>query len=100
MLRNRIGSSTELEPVEQESYVPAVVSSYAVPQSVEAPGDSIGLDALTGALWRKKWTIAAMALLGLMAGLAISLVIKPTYRARASLQLEGMNNDPFMPISP
>jgi uncharacterized protein involved in exopolysaccharide biosynthesis len=57
-----------------------------------------------GALWERKVIIAGMACLGLLGGLLVTSVTTPTYRARASLELEGFNNDQFLrevaPISP
>lgn len=80
------------------------VAGYAVPHASGRNQDSVGLNVLTAALWRRKVLIAGAAMAGLLAGLAIALLTTPKYRARASLQLEGFNNDQFLsevgPISP
>src|SRR5579862_6750991 len=94
----------QLEPPPTETYVPAVVNSYTIPSLAPAPTDPVGLNELTAALWRGKWIIAAMMILGLAAGLGVSRLRTPTYRARTSLQLEGFSSDQFLrdvaPVSP
>jgi capsular exopolysaccharide synthesis family protein len=69
----------------------------------EAREDSIPLDAVAGALVRRKRLLAAAALLGVAAGIGFSMLLRPVYRARTSLQLEGFN-DAFLrdvaPVSP
>ena len=95
MPHDHIGKRMELERAGRGSYAPALVTSDPIPQVVQASGDSIGLDELTGALWRRKMTIAAAAILGLCMGQTVSLLMTPIYRARASLQIEGFNGDQF-----
>jgi capsular exopolysaccharide synthesis family protein len=56
----------------------------------------LGLNELTASLWRGKAAIAGAALAGLVIGLVISHLTTPVYRARASLQIEGFNNNEFM----
>src|SRR5258708_29457849 len=96
MSDNDIGNSMDMERAGQESYVPAVVASYPIPQSVPPSTDSLGLNELTASLWRRKAQIAGAAIVGLVIGLVISHLITPIYRARASLQIEGFSNDQFM----
>jgi polysaccharide biosynthesis transport protein len=104
MPHDRIGNRLEMERTGKWPYVPAVVTSYTPPQIVQPSADSVGLNELTSALWRGKGRIAAAAILGLLIGQVVSLLTPRTYRARASLQLEGFNNDQFLrevaPISP
>ncbi len=96
MSHNDIGDSMDMERAGQESYVPAVVASYPIPQSVPPSTDSLGLNELTASLWRRKAQIAGAAIVGLVIGLVISHLMTPIYRARASLQIEGFSNDQFM----
>ena len=93
---DRIGKSIEMERAGQGPYVPAVVTSYTIPSTAHPPGDSVGLNQITVPLWRNKLTIAAVAIVGLLIGVAVTLLTTPTYRARTSLQLEGFNNDEFL----
>jgi succinoglycan biosynthesis transport protein ExoP len=86
----------ELESGVRGSYAPALVTRDPVRQVVQTSGDSIGLNELTGSLWRRKMTIAAAAILGVCIGQAVSLFTTPIYRARASLQIEGFNGDQFL----
>jgi polysaccharide biosynthesis transport protein len=72
------------------------IPNSMVPSYVEAPPDSVGLSEVTAPLWRAKRTILAIAIVGLAIGQAVSILTKPTYRARTSLQIEGFNNDQFM----
>jgi capsular exopolysaccharide synthesis family protein len=99
-----IGNFRELDRPAQGSHVPALVTSYTIPQVVQPSEDTVGLNELTAALWRKKGRIVLAASLGLLIGGAVSFLSTPVYRARASLQLEGFNSDQFLrevsPISP
>jgi succinoglycan biosynthesis transport protein ExoP len=94
----------ELERTSPKRYAPAVVTTYAIPQVNSGAEDSVRLSVLMEALWERKAIIAGMALVGVLVGLAVTLFTTPTYRARASLELEGFNNDQFLrevaPISP
>jgi polysaccharide biosynthesis transport protein len=95
MSRDRIGNRLEMERTGQNSYVPALINNYTIPQVVQPAGDSVGLNEITTPLWRGKLTIIGVAIVGLLAGLGISFLIPPTYRARTSMQIEGFNNDQF-----
>jgi capsular exopolysaccharide synthesis family protein len=95
MSRDRIGNRLEMERTGQNSYVPALINNYSIPQVVQPAGDSVGLNTLTTPLWRGKATIAGVAIIGLLIGLGISFLVPPTYRARTSMQIEGFNNDQF-----
>jgi len=95
MPNDRIGKSVELERAARAPYVPAVVTTYSVGPT-QPPDDAVGLNQLTVPLWRGKWKIAAAAAVGLLLGAAASAIMTPTYRAHASLQLEGYNNDQFL----
>src|SRR5260221_12847330 len=96
MLHEHNGNSMRMERSVQGSYVPAIVASYAIPQSVSPSANSSGLNELTASLWRRKAAIAGAAIIGLLIGLVISHLTTPIYRARASLQIEGFSNDQFM----
>src|SRR5579863_4223019 len=95
MSRDRVGNRLEMERTGQNSYVPALINNYSIPQVVQPAGDSVGLNEITTPLWRGKMIIMGVAMAGLLAGLAISFLIPPTYRARTSMQIEGFNNDQF-----
>lgn len=83
------------------STVPAVVNTYAVPAFGGDSGDPAGgLQSLTGLLLRRKWTITAAAICGLLIGAIVSALSDPVYRARASLQLEGFNDQALHEITP
>jgi len=72
---------------------------YIPSEHLAAPGDPVGLNAITSPLWRRKHVIIAMAALGLIIGGAVSLLMTPTYRARTSMQLEGFSNDQITPVT-
>jgi len=54
------------------------------------------LKELTATLARRKAMIVGFACLGLLLGLAVSLLTPLTYRARTSIQLEGFNDQSFL----
>jgi succinoglycan biosynthesis transport protein ExoP len=96
MSHNNIRNSMEMERSGQGSYVPAVVANYTIPQSAPPSTDSLGLNELMASLWRGKAAIAGAAIGGLLIGLVISHFMTPIYRARASLQIEGVSNNQSM----
>jgi polysaccharide biosynthesis transport protein len=76
---------------------PTVVSpNYTISEVVQRPQDQVGLHELTTPLWRGKGAIATCAILGLLVGMVASLLTTPSYRAHASLQLEGFSEDPLV----
>jgi polysaccharide biosynthesis transport protein len=77
---------------------PAVINTY--PVSAPGPGDSAKLNDLGSALWRGKWVIVLLALAGLAAGLAATMAMSPTYRARTSIQIEAFNDDFLRDVAP
>lgn len=54
--------------------------------------DAASLPAFSSYLWRGKWVLAAAAVAGIAAGLLVSRMMQPVYRAHTSLQLEGFND--------
>ena len=92
---DRISNSLQLDKPNQ-TYVPAVVTNIDVPRPIAVSDGSVGLDALSSALWERKVTIIVVAILGVLLGVLVTRVKTPVYRARASLQLEGFNNDQFL----
>lgn len=82
---------------------PEILMPYPSAQPA-APGDTVNLNSLFLQLWRHRWLIFGMTLAGLLSGLALALLTPPSYQARATLQLEGFNNDAFYrvlsPVSP
>lgn len=76
--------------------LPATIPQYGVPVPLEAPIEAAGLGEITGPLWRNKVMIVTIAVLGLVLGEIVTLIMKPTYRARASVQIEGISSDPFI----
>jgi capsular exopolysaccharide synthesis family protein len=92
---DRISNSLQLDKPNQ-TYVPAVVTNIDVPRPIAVSDGSVGLDALSSALWERKVTIIVVAILGVLLGILVTRVKTPVYRARASLQLEGFNNDQFL----
>jgi succinoglycan biosynthesis transport protein ExoP len=100
ILHNRIENNMELESGGQKPYLPSPVTTWAIPQPIQPVGDSFGVGELMAGLWQKKAVIAGAAGAGLLVGLLVSLVTTPSYRARASLQLEGFNNDLLHEVSP
>ncbi|HEV2201977.1 MAG TPA: polysaccharide biosynthesis tyrosine autokinase [Bryobacteraceae bacterium] len=79
---------------------PTLVAGYTTPEPIRPTADTVGLNELGAALWRKRMTIAAASTMGLLIGMAIGIMATPTYRGRVSLQLEGFNSDQYAPISP
>ncbi|HLJ50420.1 MAG TPA: polysaccharide biosynthesis tyrosine autokinase [Bryobacteraceae bacterium] len=90
--------------------VPEVVpGSYYVEPEIGRPvqehADSAGIAEVMRILWRRKYIIAGLALIGVLAGLVPGLILTPTYRARTSLLLEGFNENylnmrDITPVSP
>ena len=69
--------------------------SYSPSYSSEPlePGDAVGLNEITTPLWRRKGTIALVAIGGLILGGVVSFWLPTIYRARTSVQLEAFTND-------
>jgi polysaccharide biosynthesis transport protein len=65
-----------------------------VPAASAAP--AAALDQLMRRLWRRKLAIAGAALLGTLAGLAVSKLQTPVFRAITTVQVEGFNQDHFL----
>ena len=91
-------SNNHLQPIARAGYPPLsqVSRSYAVPNLRQTVGDGVKLGELTAVLARRKAMIAGCALLGLLFGLALSLLTPLTYRARTSIQLAGFNDQSFL----
>lgn len=83
---------------------PEVIVPYPVAIQAPPPADTVSFNGLFTQLWRRRWLIAGMTLAGMLAGLALAVLTPPSYQARATLQLEGFNNDTFYrdlsPVSP
>lgn len=69
-----------------------------------APAAMVGLGQLVQTVFRRKLLVCTAAALGMGAGLGLSLLQKPVFRARTSVQIEGVNENYFLrdavPISP
>jgi polysaccharide biosynthesis transport protein len=90
--------NNHLEPVPRAGYpaLSQVTTAYAVPNPHQTAGDPVKLNELMAVLLRRKAMIAGCAFLGLLLGLALSLLTPLTYRARTSIQLEGFNDQSFL----
>ena len=55
--------------------------------------DTVWISHVTGIVWRRKLTIAGVTILGLLIGLAATVLMTPVYRAQASIQVEGFNDN-------
>jgi capsular exopolysaccharide synthesis family protein len=73
-----------------------VSTTFAEPSRPQTTGDPIKLKELTATLARRKAMIVGFACLGLLLGLAVSLLTPLTYRARTSIQLEEFNDQSFL----
>ena len=96
-LTTRYGPEMERQWPHTQIYAPA--PHYVRGEFTAAPGDSVALGTVTTPLWRRKKTIVAAGVLGVLIGGGTSFLMTPTYRARTSVQLEGFNNDQVTPIS-
>jgi succinoglycan biosynthesis transport protein ExoP len=94
-----MGNNARVDGTLRPPQPPAVLTTYGVREPEPKVGDPAGLHTLTALLWRWKLTIVAVAIFGLMIGIAAGVYTKPVYRARTSLQLEGLNDQAF-PVSP
>lgn len=94
----------DLTLARQIVYPPPLIADYPAVSPTAEMQDSTQLGALLAALYRRKVLVVIAASTGLLTGLAASLLTTPRYQARASVQLEGFNNDQFLhevgPISP
>ncbi len=89
---------SHLRPVARARYPPLspVSTTFAEPSRPQTTGDPIKLKELTATLARRKAMIVGFACLGLLLGLAVSLLTPLTYRARTSIQLEEFNDQSFL----
>jgi polysaccharide biosynthesis transport protein len=92
------GTANALAPVPcaafSERPVPAIdvhASQHQGEGAEPSAADSIGLDELFSKLWCSKAILLAGALLGMAGMLAVSLLLRPVYRARTSIRLEELN---------
>lgn len=72
---------------------PEIISPFESSGQWQPPHDPVGVDALARLLWRRKLPLLGMTLAGIVLGLVAALCTPPSYRARTSLQLEGLNQD-------
>ena len=79
---------------------PAVVETIPIADSGERSGDPAALHTLAIFLWRRKLAIVCCALCGLILGAVATLVMRPVYRGRTSLQLEDFNDQALNDITP
>ena len=82
----------------------APVPVYDAIEIPATPAASAALDELTRRLWQRKLAIVCAAILGALAGLLVSKLQTPIFRAVTTVQLEGFNQDYFLrdvlPMSP
>jgi capsular exopolysaccharide synthesis family protein len=76
------------------------MGSFASSAHGQTPVESVGVDAFFRLLWRRKLPLLGMTLVGALLGLAAALWTPPSYRARTSLQLEGLNQDYILRDAP
>jgi polysaccharide biosynthesis transport protein len=100
---HRTGSDlqrTPSHPGGQTPLTPEVISPFESSAQWQTPMEPVGVDALVGLLWRRKLSLVGMTLLGICLGLVAALCTPPTYRARTSLQLVGLNQDSVLRDGP
>ena len=73
--------------------VPKDVSSYGRPLSSEPAGEPNAVQEIWNILLRRKWTVVLAAVLGLIGAILVTSLQTPIYRARAGLEIQGLNND-------
>ena len=81
-------------------HTPAVVETFAMPETDTRAGDPAALHTIALFLWRRKWVAMACAVCGILLGVGASFLMTPTYRARTSLQLEDFNDQTLYQIAP
>jgi capsular exopolysaccharide synthesis family protein len=89
----------------ERALAPAYTVYDVPPAAAPTPAPvNAALDQLVRRLWRSKFIIAGIAILGAVAGVALSKLQTPSYRAITTVQLEGINQDFFLrdavPVSP
>ena len=62
--------------------------SSVYPEELLAPSSGLDLKEFIGIIMRRKWLVAAIALLTLLAVLLITLMMKPVYQATSTIQIE------------
>ena len=89
-----------LDPAELDltpAFIPVVdESSFREPSQVVGSRDNVEAGSLVDywrILVRKKWTVILMALIGLGGGAAATVWMPPMYQARASLEVEDVNQE-------
>lgn len=76
-------------PGSQIEYLPRDLRRYYSPQPEwEEPDDSIDLRSLWATIYRNKWLIAGLAVIGALAGVAVALISSPSYQATTSIQID------------
>jgi capsular exopolysaccharide synthesis family protein len=71
-----------------DQYLPA-------PEPVQGKGPRIDIAWLRGALFRQRWLIAMILVLAVMAGVTLTLLTPPTYRASATVRVAPWGNTIF-----
>ena len=62
--------------------------STIYPEELLEPSNGLNLKDFIGIITRRKWLVAAIALLTLLAVILVTLMIKPVYRATSTIQIE------------
>ena len=62
--------------------------STIYPEELLEPSSGLNLKDFIGIITRRKWLVAAIALLTLLAVILVTLMIKPVYRATSTIQIE------------
>lgn len=62
--------------------------STIYPEELLEPSSGLNLKEFIGIVARRKWLVAAIALLTLLAVILVTLMIKPVYRATSTIQIE------------
>ena len=73
--------------------LPTDLSGYGPPSAGEPAAEPNALMEVWSILLRRKWTVVLATLLGLAAGVFFTYIQTPMYRARASLEIQGVNSD-------
>ena len=62
--------------------------STIYPEELLEPSNGLNLKEFIGIITRRKWLVAAIGLLTLLAVILVTLMIKPVYRATSTIQIE------------
>ena len=93
------GRKSQFENGEPE-LLPAPAWNSMNPAMPGRGDDTVWISHVARVIWRRKLAIVGVTMLGLLIGIAVTVLKTPVYRAQASIQVEGFNDNFLRDVTP